>query len=147
MSYYRLSSGDACRQRRLHMNRLRASRAIVVMACVASFAAPVAAQRSSMYQTATTFLASLTPEQRQVASFPFESPERERWGFDPVEQFPRLGLPLHRMTESQRSRVHALLTSGLSDHGYEMATAIMARETLRRADPLNYYVSIFGTPS
>jgi len=137
------------------MNRLRAPRAILMMACVASLAAPfdfaqgkpVAAQRPSMYQTANTFLASLTPEQRQVASFPFESPERERWGFAPVEQFPRVGLPMHRMSEPQRSRAHALLMSGLSDRGYEMAIAIMARETLRRADPLNYYVSIFGTPS
>ena len=51
------------------------------------------------------------------------------------------------MSESQRSRAHALLELGLSDRGYEMTTAIMARETLRRADPLDYYVSIFGTPS
>lgn len=129
------------------MNRLRAPRAILLMVCVASLAAPIAAQRPSMYQTANTFLASLRPEQRQVASSPFESPERERWGFAPVEQLPRVGLPMHRMSESQRSRAHALLMSGLSDRGYEMATAIMARETLRQADPLNYYVSIFGTPS
>jgi hypothetical protein len=129
------------------MNRLQASRAIVVMACVASLGAPVAAQRPSMYQAATTFLESLTPQQRQLAAFPFESAERQRWGFGPIEQFPRLGLPMHRLSESQRSRAHALLQLGLSDRGYEMTTAIMARETLRRADPLDYDVSIFGTPS
>ena len=137
------------------MNRLQAPRAIVMMACAASLAAPfdlaqgrpAAAQRPSMYQTATTFLGSLTPEQRELASFPFESPARQRWGFDPIQQFPRLGLPMQRMSEPQRSRVHALLMLGLSERGYEMATAIMAREALRRADPLEYYVSIFGTPS
>jgi hypothetical protein len=137
------------------MNRLQASRAIVMTACAASLAAlfdvaqgkPAAAQRPSMYQTATTFLGSLTPEQRELAVFPFESPERQRWGFDPIEQFPRPGLPMHRMSEAQRSRVHALLELGLSQRGYEMTSAIMAREALRRADPLNYYVSIFGTPS
>src|SRR5918993_5563839 len=102
------------------MNRLQASRAIVMMACAASLAAPAAAQRPSMYQTATTLLGSLTPEQRDLASFPFESPERQRWGFDPIEQFPRLGLPMHRMSEPQQSRVHALLKLGLSDRGYEM---------------------------
>jgi hypothetical protein len=136
------------------MNRLQASRGVAVVAWVAWLAAPFdvargkpeAAQRRSMYQAATTFLESLTPEQRQVASFPFESPERQRWGFDPDERFPRLGLPMHRMSESQRSLTHALLKLGLSDRGYQMATAIMGRETLR-ADPLNYYVSIFGTPA
>lgn len=129
------------------MNRLQAWRAILVMACVALLAAPVAAQRRSMYQAATTFLGSLTPEQRQLTSFPFESPERERWGFDPVGRFPRLGLPMDRMSESQRSVAHALLKTGLSDRGYQMATAIMAREIGLRANPLKYYVSIFGTPS
>ena len=129
------------------MNRLQASRAILVMACVSLLAAPVAAQRRSMYQAATTFLGSLTPEQRQFASFPFESPERQRWGFEPDERFPRLGLPMTRMSESQRRLTHALLKTGLSDRGYQMATAIMGRTTPRRADPLNYYVSIFGTPS
>ncbi len=129
------------------MNRLQASRAIVMLACAALLAAPAAAQRPSMYQTATTFLGSLTPEQRELASFPFESPERQRWGFAPIEQFPRPGLPMHRLSEAQRSRVHALLELGLSERGYEMTSAIMAREALRRSDPLNYYVSIFGTPS
>ena len=129
------------------MNRLQASRAIVMMAFAASLAAPAAAQRPSMYQTATTFLGSLTPEQRELASFPFESPERQRWGFDPTEQFPRPGLPMHRLSEAQRSRVHALLELGLSERGYGMTRAIMARQALRQADPLNYYVSIFGTPS
>jgi hypothetical protein len=136
------------------MNRLQASRAIVMTACAASLASPfvaqgrpAAAQRPAMYQTATTFLGSLTPEQRELAAFPFESPERQRWGFDPSGPFPRLGLPMHRMSEPQRSRVHALLELGLSERGYEMTTAIMAREALRRADPLDYYVSIFGTPS
>ena len=137
------------------MNGLQASRAIVMTACAASLAAPVdvaqgkpaAAQRPSMYQTATTFLGSLTPEQRELASFPFESPERQRWGFASIEQFPRRGLPMHRMSELQRSRVQALLELGLSDRGVEMTAAIMAREALRRADPLDYYLSIFGTPS
>ena len=109
--------------------------------------APVGAQRRSMYQAATTLLESLAPEQRQLVSFPLESPERQRWGFDPVERFPRLGLPLDRMSESQRSIVHALLMTGLSDRGYQMAAAIMTREIDRGANPLHYSVSIFGMPS
>jgi hypothetical protein len=137
------------------MNHLQASRAWLLMACVALLAAPfdfaqgtlVAAQRRSMYQAATTLLETLAPEQRQLASFPFESPERERWGFDPPERFPRAGLPMHRMSEPQRSLVHGLLQTGLSERGFQMTAAIMARENLRQADPLNYYLSVFGTPS
>jgi hypothetical protein len=100
-----------------------------------------------MHQAATTLLGALTPEQRELAFLPFESPERERWGFDAPERAPRVGLPLHGMSEPQRTRLHALLQTGLSDRGYQMTTAIMARETARGADPLNYYVSVFGTPS
>lgn len=129
------------------MNRLQVSRAILVMACVSLLAAPVAAQRRSMYQAATTFLGSLTPEQRQLTSFSFESSERERWGFDTVGRFPRLGLPMAGMSEPQRMVTHALLRTGLSDRGYQMAAAIMNRETVRPADRLDYYISIFGTPS
>ena len=106
-----------------------------------------AAQRPAMYQAATTFLGALTPEQQEAASFPFASPQRENWGFAPTELHPREGLPLSRMSESQRSLAHALLRTGLSERGYQMATAIMNRETLRQADPYDYYVSIFGTPS
>jgi hypothetical protein len=137
------------------MNRLQASRAILVTAWVALFAVPfdvaqgrpVAAQRRAMYQAATTFLESLTPEQRQLASFPFDSPERQRWGFDTVERLPRPGLPMDRMSEPQRMVTAALLQTGLSERGYQMATAIMNRETVRQADPLDYSISIFGTPS
>ena len=124
------------------MNRLQAVCAILAAAGIVSIA-PVAAQRRAMYQAATTFLGSLTPEQRQLASLPFESPERQRWGFDPVDRFPRLGLPMDRMSEPQRTVTAALLQTGLSERGYQMATTIMNRQ----ANPLQYYVSIFGTPS
>jgi hypothetical protein len=125
------------------MNRLQASRAIVMVACVVALARPAVAQRRAMYQAATTVLTSLTPEQRQLASFPFESPDRQRWGFDPVERVPRPGLPMDRMSEAQSAATQALLRTGLSERGYQMAAALMNRQ----ANPLQYYVSIFGTPS
>ena len=40
------------------------------------------------------FLAALTPEQRQQATFPLASDERMRWHFIPNEMFPRKGLAL-----------------------------------------------------
>src|SRR5215468_3101740 len=126
----------------------------------------VAAERSasSMTSAATAFLASLTPEQRAQATFEFGSGERSRWNFIPPQAFPRKGLTLKAMTEAQREKAHALLKTGLSQRGYMTAASIMDLEStlggIERAargaglnaesfprEPLEYYISIFGTPS
>jgi hypothetical protein len=143
-------------------------RLLLVVGCalLAGAGALVAAERSSstMANAANAFLASLTPEQRQQATFPFESDERQRWHFIPTEGFPRKGLTAKEMTEPQRAAAHALLKAGLSQRGYMTATAIMELETLlgglerrereggRQAegfmrDPVRYFFSVFGTPS
>ncbi len=125
-----------------------------------------AADRSpaSMADAATKFLASLPPEQQKLASFPFDSSEREHWGFVPSEMFPRHGLTLGAMGEPQREAAHALLRSGLSPKGYLTATSIMELEDVLRAiedagggdvargqrmerNPVKYFVSVFGSPS
>jgi hypothetical protein len=119
----------------------------------------VSAQRSvatSMTTAASRFLDSLTPEQRQQATFALESEERLRWNFIPTEAFARKGLLLKDMTESQRTLAHNLLKSGLSDRGYLTYTQIIQLENVLLAlekggkfvrDPLGYRVSVFGTPS
>jgi hypothetical protein len=129
----------------------------------------VSAERSSstMAAAATKFLASLTPEQRQQGAFAFESDERLHWHFIPTETFPRKGLTVKEMNESQRKLAHDLLKAGLSQRGYLTATSIMdlenvlgALEAAQRAaapqpprnaplvrDPERYFFSIFGTPS
>jgi hypothetical protein len=125
-----------------------------------------AAERSaaSMTSAATAFLASLGPEQRAQATFEFGSGERTRWNFIPPQAFPRKGLTFKAMSPAQREKAHALLKTGLSQRGYMTATAIMdlestlgalegaARGSGQRAEnfpreSLEYYVSIFGTPS
>ena len=126
----------------------------------------VAAERSasSMTTAATAFLASLTPEQRAQATFEFGSDDRTRWNFIPPQAFPRKGLTFKAMTDAQREKAHALLKTGLSQRGYMTASSIMdlestlggleraARDSGRGAenfgrDPLEYYVSVFGTPA
>jgi hypothetical protein len=118
----------------------------------------VSAQRASaaMATNASNFLESLTPEQRQQATFPFEADERMRWNFIPDETFPRNGLPLKAMTEPQRKLAHELLKSGLSARGYETYTAIIELEKILKVienstrlarDYEAYRFSIFGTPS
>ena len=122
-------------------------------------------QAAAMATAANAFLAGLTPEQRQQAALPFEGEERMRWNFIPNEMFPRKGLMVKSMSEAQRAQAHALLKTGLSQKGYMTATSIMDLENVLRAieaagggdsrggpprfarDPLEYYFSVFGTPS
>src|SRR5436190_8203392 len=92
----------------------------------------VAAERSSatMAAAATRFLASLTPEQRQKASFAFNADERLHWHFIPTEMFPRNGLLIKDMAEPQRKLARDLLRAGLSQRGYLTATSIMDLEAV-----------------
>jgi hypothetical protein len=125
---------------------------------------------SAMASAATTFLASLTPEQKQKAVFPFASDERLRWHFIPTgppPMFPRNGLTIKEMSEPQRKAAHALLKASISQRGYMTASSIMDLETVLgaleaaqraaateppRAAPIvrdseRYFFSVFGTPS
>lgn len=135
----------------------------------AAAGALISAERSSatMASAATKWLASLTPEQRQQATFGFDSEERLRWHFIPTETFPRKGLTVKEMNESQRKLAQELLKAGLSQRGYLTATSIMDLETVLGAleaatraaaatpprnaplvrDPERYFFSIFGSPS
>ena len=139
---------------------------LVLISAVAWFGAVRAAERSpaAMADAATKLLASFTSEQRQEASFPFDSSEREHWGFVPTEMFPRHGLILGKMSEPQRKLAHDLLRSGLSQKGYLTASSIMDLEIVLRGiedagggdaargvrmerNPVKYFFSVFGTPS
>jgi hypothetical protein len=150
------------------MKRHLSSRWLLAIALVAAWLGAVrAAGRSPavMATAADTFLKSLTPEQRQQASFPVEGDEWTHWHFIPTDIFPRKGLTIKSMTEPQRQLARKLLESGLSQRGYLTATSIMdlenvlgALEAARRTDdarrgnamvrdPERYFFSVFGTPS
>jgi len=119
-----------------------------------------------MATAATALLKSLTPEQRQQATFSFDGDERTHWHFVPTEVFARHGLTLKQMNPSQQALARELLKAGLSQRGYMTATQVMELEsvlaTLEAAqaaaaqppqgnrfvrDPERYFFSIFGTPS
>ena len=144
--------------------------AAVVLATSGAIGSMVAADRSAstMSSAATAFLGALTPEQRQQATFAFDSDERLRWHFIPTEMFPRKGLLIRDMTPAQRQLAHDLMKAGLSQRGYMTASSIMELETVLKAiegarpevgrgaggapqvlerNPEKYFFSIFGTPS
>ena len=110
--------------------------------------------KDEMLEAATVFLATLTPEQKQKAAYPFADPERFNWHFVPRE---RKGLPLKQMTAEQRKAAMELLKTGLSVQGYEKAMSIIDNENVLRVidnrppndtyrDPENYSFTIFGEP-
>jgi hypothetical protein len=142
------------------MTRFVSRRGLVAIALLGTMGigAVVSAQRgaNTMATAATSFLASLTPEQRKQAVFPLDTAERLRFNFIPTETFPRNGLLLRDMTEPQRKLAHELLRSALSDRGYQTYTGIIQLENILRVietggklerDPLKYFVSVFGEPS
>ena len=145
-------------------NRARLAVALAVLVSGA-MGSTIASQRtgSAMAKDATAFLASLTPEQREKAADPLNSPDRTHWNFIPTNMFPRQGLPIKEMTEPQRKLAHELLKSGLSQRGYTTTTTIMndleaiLRDTEAAArggkpggnvrDPELYFFTVFGTPA
>src|SRR3989442_13752199 len=140
------------------MSRI-ASRRFIVLALLTTVLVGVmlSAERSStaMTNAATRFLAGLSPEQRQRASFAFDTDERFKWHYIPNEMFPREGLAIKAMTEPQRKLAHDLLKAGLSQRGYQTMNAIMELEAmLKEIDkgPLKRdweasRLPVFGRPS
>ncbi len=129
----------------------------VVVTVIAGWAVVVATEQSAarMASAAEAFVATLGPEERAAAVFPYASDERLHWHFIPNEMFPRKGLAFRRMSAAQQDKAHALLKTGLSQKGYLTATAIIGLEDVLRAiessprfarSPLDYQFSVFGTP-
>jgi len=107
-----------------------------------------------MAEAATTFLASLTVEQRTRVVFLVESEERFNWHYIPRE---RQGIPFKEMENSQQKLAHRLIATGVSSSGYSTALAIMSLETILKQiegpfrrferDPDLYYITLFGSPA
>jgi uncharacterized protein DUF3500 len=104
---------------------------------------------------ARAFLQSLTPAQRNRASFAFDSVERTRWHWTVPSSVPRNGLPLGDVSADSRRLALSLLRASASNGGYRKALDIMALQgVLQRMnpgvgdtfDPDLYYVSVFGPP-
>ena len=135
--------------------RLAVAAAIVITSFgAATLASPKSA--ATMAKAATQFLDSLSADQKAKAAMPFDSDDRLRWHFIPNEMFPRKGLMIKDMNESQRRLAHDLLRTGLSARGYNKVTAIIELEDILKAietggkmarNKEEYLFSVFGSPS
>lgn len=138
------------------LTTLRLAVAFTIAAALGS-SAVLASHKSAanMSVAASHFLDSLSPDQKAKVSFPFDGGERLRWHFIPNEMFPRKGLMIKDMNETQRRLAFDLLQTGLSSPGYVKVRAIMELEDVLKADEAGgkfarnkeeYLFSIFGTP-
>ncbi|HTJ50025.1 MAG TPA: DUF3500 domain-containing protein, partial [Cyclobacteriaceae bacterium] len=104
---------------------------------------------------ARSFLGLLDDNLKAKAQYAYGDDERFNWHFVPRE---RKGVPLKDLNKKQRDAAFYLLESSLSFQGYTKATSIINLENVLRLiekrgptdtyrDPLNYYFTIFGTPS
>ena len=138
------------------LNGLRLAVAVTIAVTFlggAMFASPKSA--ATMAKAATQFLDGLSADQRARAVLPFDGEERLRWHFIPNEMFPRKGLMIKEMNESQRRLAHDLLRTGLSARGYNKITSIIELEDILKAietggkmarNKEEYLFSVFGTP-
>lgn len=105
----------------------------------------------AMTEAAEAFLASLSPEQRAVASFALDDAVRTDWHYIPR---PRPGLSFEAMDEPQRELARALLATGLSSEGLKTAETVMSLEEVlfqigdnpSTRNPDWYFFSFFGEP-
>lgn len=115
---------------------------------------------AKMASAAQKFLNSLTPKQKEKATFPFNSKERVNWNFVPMQDKKRTptrkGLPMFEMTPKQKKLAIAMVAAGTSQAGKKKALSIMALEgVLKRLEtngrmvrnPQWYFLTVFGTPS
>lgn len=99
---------------------------------------------------ALQFLATLDPAKARRCSFPFSGAERTRWHWTVPSSVPRNGLMLGELDASQYRAAMALMAASLSSRGFDKVQDIMRLQTVLptgAADPLAYYVSIFGDPT
>jgi len=116
-------------------------------------AAPQAA--TQMAEACTSFLGSLSEEQKSKATYEYMDGERVFWYYPPLN---RHGLALRDMDEKQRELAFGLMASGLTEKSYEQAKLIIDHELVLGPlekerdmvsfvrDPELYYFTVFGQP-
>jgi hypothetical protein len=108
----------------------------LVLICSSLSAARAQTATSLIVKAANTFLSSLDEKQRQRVLFAFDDEkQRANWSNLPTSFVPRGGLSLKDMKTAQRSAAIALVSSALSQKGFEKVQQIMeGDEVLKTTD-------------
>src|SRR6202451_3270543 len=115
--------------------RIRGGLAIVLV-CSSLTIARAQTATARIVSAANTFLATLDAGQRHKVLFAWnDEKQRANWSNFPVSFVPRGGISLKDMTPVQRSAAMALVSSALSQRGFEKIQQIMqADEVLKTTD-------------
>ena len=114
------------------------------------------AQPSVLVQKAAAFVASLSPEQKLKALYPFDSDERYSFHFFPIED--RKGITLQELTPAQKAAAFDLLKECVSKQTNDKVQAIIQLELVLKEiehqkpdshfrDTGRYYIALFGNPA
>jgi hypothetical protein len=101
----------------------------------------------AMTSAAEAYLDTLDEAAKKQTSFASTDSERYRWHWTTPDRFPRAGVPLGQLSDSQKAAALALLQASTSAVGYQKALDIMALQAELDSDPSLYYFSVFGTPN
>jgi len=137
---------------------MRTARGLLTLSLVCSSLTVVRAQTATarMVSSANTFLSTLDAKQRQSLLFAFDDEkQRANWSNLPTSFVPRGGLSLKELNATQRAAALALVSSALSQRGFEKVQQIMEGDELLKTKESNnpifgkdlYYISILGKPS
>lgn len=130
------------------------------MAGLALWAQQRQAAGTAMVAAAQQFLGTLSDEQKEQATFPFDSKERTNWNFVPLQtkdrEPTRKGLRLEKMSPAQKKAALELVKAGTSESGAVAAVTIMSLEAILAEqekkgtnirNPEWYFFTVFGDPS
>jgi hypothetical protein len=110
---------------------------------------------AKIVKAANAFLAGLDSTQRKNVQFAFDdAQQRTRWSNLPTSFVRRAGLRMGELNPTQRSAAMALLSSALSQKGYDKVQQIMVGDEVLKTNENNnmfgkdlFYISILGKPS
>lgn len=104
---------------------------------------------------AVQFLNSLNEEQKTLAHKSFDDQYKEFWHYLPGVSTPRPGIRLDAISDDQKNMVYELLSSSLSESGYDKTKRIIDLENVlyeiegnnENRNPEYYFIAIFGNPA
>ncbi len=112
----------------MNVSSMKLLRGVMAAAAIWLSVAAASAQTptSRIVSAANTFLSTLNEKQHAAVLFSFnDAQQRTRWSNFPTAMVPRAGISLGEMNPAQRSAAMALLSSALSQRGFEKVQQIM----------------------
>lgn len=128
----------------------------IILLLLLNFLIIAPAKSQDLVGRANTFIQLLDSAQRTKALYPFDTEERYRFKYVPLDD--RKGISLNELNTTQREALMALLGTCLSKETIQKVNAIMQLDNVLKEleqrkpedhfrDPGKYFVTIFGIPS